>query len=152
LETPSIFLAGPTPRSPDVKSWRPEAIDILEKDFEGIVYVPETEDGRLPQYKDQIDWEHDALWSSWAVLMWVPRELETMPAFTTNIEFGYFVRSGALFYGRPEGAPKTSYMDYCYEKWNGREPKTTLEELITEILTTFKTFDFHKDRIFRETV
>ncbi len=27
----SIFLAGPTPRSTDVKSWRKEAIEILKK-------------------------------------------------------------------------------------------------------------------------
>ena len=39
---PSIFLAGPTPRSNDIKSWREEAIKILEQlEFEGIVYIPE---------------------------------------------------------------------------------------------------------------
>ena len=40
----SIFLAGPTPRSLDVETWRKEAIRILEElGFDGIVYVPELE-------------------------------------------------------------------------------------------------------------
>jgi hypothetical protein len=31
LKEPAIFLAGPTPRSLNVASWRPEAIKILEQ-------------------------------------------------------------------------------------------------------------------------
>jgi hypothetical protein len=38
----SIFLAGPTPRTPGIISWRKEACEILEElGFNGIVYVPE---------------------------------------------------------------------------------------------------------------
>lgn len=38
----SIFLAGPTLRKEIVKSWRPQAIEILEElGFDGVVYVPE---------------------------------------------------------------------------------------------------------------
>ncbi len=38
----SIFLAGPTPRNKEVKSWRGEALEILQRlGFDGVVYVPE---------------------------------------------------------------------------------------------------------------
>ena len=38
---PSIFLAGPTPRTSGVASWRPEALDLLrEVGFGGTVLVP----------------------------------------------------------------------------------------------------------------
>lgn len=38
--TKSIFLAGPTPRSKEVQSWRPEALRILKNlGYDGQVYV-----------------------------------------------------------------------------------------------------------------
>jgi len=30
IKKPSLFLAGPTPRSSNVKGWRPDALKILE--------------------------------------------------------------------------------------------------------------------------
>jgi hypothetical protein len=42
---PSLFLAGPTPRSAEVASWRPGALHILsELGFGGSVLVPERRD------------------------------------------------------------------------------------------------------------
>ena len=36
----SIFLAGPTPRSNSIKSWRKEAIDIFkELNFNGTILI-----------------------------------------------------------------------------------------------------------------
>ena len=61
----SIFLAGPTPRTSAVPSWRPGAIKILQdQGFNGTVYVPE--DGTSEtiwehEYDNQIDWEWEAL-------------------------------------------------------------------------------------------
>lgn len=132
---PSVFLAGPTPRSPEVKSWRPEAIRIMqEMEIKATIIVPESEDGIWKQsYVDQIDWELNGLDNCTKILMWVPRDMKTMPALTTNIEFGLYVKSFRLFYGRPDGAPSTSYMDYVYNKYTLREPATTLRELIEEI-------------------
>ena len=54
----SIFLAGPTPRSVDVKSWRPEALEILKKlSFNGTVYVPEWDyDAPKISYMEQVEW------------------------------------------------------------------------------------------------
>ena len=36
----SIFLAGPTPRDAETKSWRPETIKLLTG-FDGTIFVPE---------------------------------------------------------------------------------------------------------------
>ena len=42
LSQPSIFLAGPSPRSSGVPSWRPQALDLLRAlGFSGTVLVPE---------------------------------------------------------------------------------------------------------------
>lgn len=138
-EVPSIFLAGPTPRSRSVSSWRPEAVNILKNDFEwdGVAYYPEFRDCNfIPSqgYNDQIAWEHDALDSCHAILMWVPRELNDMPAFTTNVEFGLYVKLGKLYYGRPDAAPKNGYLDYCYTKFTGRTPHNDLKKLIAQTI------------------
>ena len=46
------------------------------------------------------------------IIFWVPRELEKMPAFTTNIEFGQWMNSGKVVLGYPEDAEKMRYMQY----------------------------------------
>jgi hypothetical protein len=110
----SIFLAGPTPRSDDVETWRREALKILkEKGFEGSVFVPETENWDwLGSYDGQVEWEWLALGLSSCALFWVPRDLKDMPAFTTNVEFGFMaaLRPDMVVFGAPEGAPKTRYL------------------------------------------
>lgn len=58
---------------------------------------------------------------------WMPRHLETLPGFTSNVEFGRYVGSGRVVYGRPEGAPHTRYLDWLYQKLTGNEPGRTLE-------------------------
>jgi hypothetical protein len=110
----SIFLAGPTPRDSGVKSWRPEALAILKEwGFTGYAFVPETEDwGWCGNYNRQVEWEWDALGRASRVLFWVPRDLETMPAFTTNVEFGMMAMYNheRMILGFPEGAPKNRYL------------------------------------------
>lgn len=118
LARKSIFLAGPTPRDEAVHSWRPYAIKLLrEMGFDGVVYVPEYETGEvLHNYDNQIEWEWKALDHAGAILFWVPRNLETMPAFTTNVEFGYWVRDDRAFYGRPSSAVLVRYLDSLYKR------------------------------------
>lgn len=118
LARKSIFLAGPTPRDEAVHSWRPYAIKLLrEMGFDGVVYVPEYETGEvLHNYDNQIEWEWKALDQAGAILFWVPRNLETMPAFTTNVEFGYWVRDDRAFYGRPSSAVLVRYLDSLYKR------------------------------------
>lgn len=146
----SIFLAGPTPRSDDVVSWRKEALQILEKNgFEGNVFVPETKDWNwLGNYEKQVRWEWDALGLATITLFWVPRDLETMPAYTTNVEFGFIaaLRPERFVLGFPPDAPKTRYLAtiakeierfhqaFSYD-WDdyGKEPApvaTTLEDCL----------------------
>ena len=130
----SVFLVGPTPRKETGgESWRGAMIIALEKaGYDGVVFVPETEDGTWKHaYTDQIDWEQKYLYECDLILAWVPRDLEKMPAFTTNVEFGEFVRSGKLIYGRPDDAPKTRYLDALYEEDTLRKPHGTLESLAT---------------------
>lgn len=120
----SIFLAGPTSRKGcTLLSWRVEALAILQKlGFEGKVFIPECrsgewEDEKLTDaaYDDQVAWEERHLEVVSVRLFWVPRSVE-WPAYTTNVEFGEFYdgRFGDCVYGRPDGAPKTRYLD---AKW-----------------------------------
>jgi len=135
LET-SIFLAGPTPRSTSVESWRPQAIQLLKQaGFPGTVYTPETSNNNWThEYYNQIEWEWSALQMSTVVLFWVPRELTDMPAFTTNVEFGYLASSGKVLLGSPEGAPKMKYLQALAARHN-IPIYSDLELIVTEAVT-----------------
>ena len=51
---PSLFLAGPTPRSSEVLSWRPQALEVLRGlGFPGTVLVPERRDWSAPAASSQ---------------------------------------------------------------------------------------------------
>lgn len=112
----SIFLAGPTPRSNDVISWRPKACEYLnELNFDGIVYVPELSSHEaLFNYDNQVAWEWEALEKADVIIFWVPRKKPGMLALTTNIEFGYYVRENRILYGRPEESESNVYLDRLY--------------------------------------
>ena len=130
LNHPSIFLAGPTPREKHVTSWRPDAIDALERAcFEGDVLAPEPFEGG---FDAQVAWEFYCLEGCSVVCFWVPRDLKDMPAFTTNVEFGRYSGSGKALYGRPDRAPKTRYLDWLYSTVAGKTPFSSLEELMQE--------------------
>lgn len=130
--TKSLFLAGPTPRSPEVRSWRPRALQILQGcGYDGIVFVPENRDGSQPAggYEDYADWEHKGLNAADCIIFWIPRDLKNLPGFTTNIEFGLFVKSGKIILGFPPDAEKVRYLAFAAEKfWIPRF--STLEETI----------------------
>lgn len=135
----SIFLAGPTPRDEYGVDWRPEAIEIFESlSFDGTLFVPAPfltrYNSHEENYYHQIDWEDRALQATTIVMFWVPRELKTMPAFTTNVEFGMYVESGKMVYGRPVGASKTGYLDW-HAKKNNVPICSTLENTIMTSIT-----------------
>jgi hypothetical protein len=115
----SIFLAGPTPRSSEVESWRPDALTRLGKlGFVGDVYVPEGQDWVAGgSYDAQVLWEWEALKQASVIVFWVPREITTMPAFTTNVEFGDWVKSGKVILGAPNDAPKMNYLIMLAKKY-----------------------------------
>ena len=130
----SIFLAGPTPRGDNIKSWRADACRMLEKlEFDGVVYVPEYSTGKIKgDYVDQAQWERDALSNASVIAFWIPRELPDMPAFTTNVEFGYWIHTGKILYGRPDEARKIKYLDWLYKTDTNKEPSHSLEELLID--------------------
>ncbi|MDO8622379.1 MAG: nucleoside 2-deoxyribosyltransferase domain-containing protein [bacterium] len=114
--TKSIFLAGPTPRTPDVTSWRREALMTLAMlGYDGVVFVPEDQTWATfsdAQYIEQVDWEQDAMRRSDIIVFWVPRDLTTLPGFTTNVEFGLWAQSGKVLFGGPDAeTPKNRYLE-----------------------------------------
>lgn len=116
----SIFLAGPTPRDSETKSWRPDALSILEAiGFGGKVFVPEDRNAeRHFEYDDQVHWEWAAINQATVVVFWVPRELKKMPAFVTNVEFGLLASSGKVLLGAPDGAAKMGYLKALAHRFN----------------------------------
>ena len=117
----SIFLAGPTPRSHQtIKSWRPEAIEHLQSlNFTGSVLIPESEGWVYKnEYNDQVSWEWEALNLSTVVVFWVPRDLQEMPAFTRNIEYGLMIASTKCILGYPPSTPKMTYLERLAQRYN----------------------------------
>lgn len=135
-----IFLAGPTPRSTNVKSWRPDALKLLETfKYNGTIYVPEDRgfEGCSVdmEYGEQKDWEMEGIRRCGVVMFWIPRELNNMPAYTTNIEFGKCVgldsQKAAKQYvlAYPLRTPKMKYLHDDAEK-QGQPICHTLEEAV----------------------
>ena len=145
----SIFLAGPTPRSNDVKSWRKYACEILNRNgFDGVVYVPEySTDKPKTDYVDQAEWERDALINSSVIAFWIPRNIKDMPGFTTNVEFGYYLHTGKVIYGRPNNASKIKYLDWLYKVDTNMEPFDNIEELLLFSIKKVNELDNHYTEI-----
>lgn len=139
----SIFLAGPTPRSRDVESWRPAAIEYLNSiECDCDVFVPETEDNNYnnlsqSEYESNVNWELEHLDKATVIVFWVPRDLKDMPALTTNVEFGYHLKTGRVVYGRPPESVKNRYLDYLYKQQYGKEPCETLEDTLAQAIKMF---------------
>src|SRR5262249_46041807 len=140
--TKSIFLAGPSPRKDDDPNWRPEAVEALRKaGFEGTLFLPVPRDGKWPEnYADQVDWERKHLAIADVIAIWCPRDLERLPGFTTNVEFGEWLQSGKLLYGRPDGAPSTRYLDARFQEVHQKQtppfnvPCNSLEQLAKQCI------------------
>lgn len=128
----SIFLAGPTPRGEGAITWRTEACKKLEEyGFDGVVYVPEYSTWKQKEdYVDQAMWEREALTEATVILFWIPRHLPDMPAFTTNVEFGYWLHTNKVVYGRPDNAEKIKYLDWLYELDYNEKPFNNLDDLL----------------------
>lgn len=112
-QTKSIFLAGPISREKvDFKmTWQHLAITLLSKYTDDLAIfcpMPFSNQG----YEAQIEWEEEHLEQATVILFWVPRDLVTLPAFTTNVEFGEYYKSGKMVVGFPQDAPKIRYLEY----------------------------------------
>ena len=134
----SIMLCGPTPRDLEVPSWRPEALKLLEKlGYDGHVFVPEPRDGKFTgDYVDQVEWETQALNQADVIVFWVPRDLKSMPALTTNIEWGLWADTGKCVLGTPAGADHVRYLQWMAAKMkvpNYSTLEATLQEAVEKV-------------------
>ncbi|MCC7522395.1 hypothetical protein IT407_01145 [Candidatus Uhrbacteria bacterium] len=107
---PSLFLAGPTPRHPHVRSWRPQALRTIRSYREKLaIYYPEPRgsDSWNPDGVQHIRWEREALKRADAILFWMPRQLTNMPGFRSNTEWGFWTARNPdkLVLGYPKDAP-----------------------------------------------
>ncbi len=145
---PSLFLAGPTPRDDRLPHWRAEALALLEQaNFSGTVYVPEDRGWKLRKNFDEIEqikWEQAALDAANVVVFWLCRDelLQTMPGFTTNIEFGRISRDAELtgksfVLGYPKGTRKMGYLQYSADK-AGAPVRHTLTDTLQSALRLLK--------------
>lgn len=125
----TIFLAGPTSRVENVKSWRKEALVLLEElGYDGHVFIPEPRNGIFDHdYSDQVEWEDEFLQAADIILFWVPRDMEgehsegngtPIPGLTTNDEWGFWKNSGKVVWGSPDWADSTKYQKFYADKFN----------------------------------
>lgn len=133
----TIFLAGPTPRNNNVKTWRTEAVEILKQlNYDGTIFIPEDSTGGFKNdYNDQVQWELDALNRTDIIVFWVPRDKE-MPAYTTNVEFGSWISSGKVVFGYPPEAERIRYLEYLAKSNNVKSYSTlkdTLQEAVNQV-------------------
>jgi len=142
----SIFLAGPTPRDPATPSWRPYALELLDSfGYQGVVYIPEdrfVSDYQF-EYDAQIRWEWEALSVAKTIAFWVPRELNVMPAFTTNVEFGLYASSGKCIFGAPPDAPKNNYLRALAGRYNIETVESLQELMLKAIQRPITNKDLH---------
>lgn len=134
---PSIFLAGPTPRDPKTKSWRPEFIEALkDAGFKGTIITPEPKAFiDHYDYDKQVEWEDEGLTKAEQIVFWIPRELNNMPGFTTNIEFGCWMQSGKCMLGYPLPGVKMNYLHYKANKFK-IPVYHTIDDMCAHILTS----------------
>jgi len=136
--TKSLFLAGGSPRNKEVKSWRPDALQILRDiGFDGTVFIPEGPNGEFKlDYDDQVNWEEKFLSIADVILFWLPRDLSLdtngqpkMACLTSNVEWGVWQDSGKVVFGAPKEAEKVSYLKHYAEKYNAPISDTLTDTL-----------------------
>ena len=87
---------------------------------------------------EQLSWERDCYINSNVILFWVPRKFPSMLGLTTNVEFGYWLKSKKCIYGRPDYAYRTDYLDWLYNLEYNKKPINSLEELLKQAVKMSK--------------
>lgn len=129
----SIFLAGCSPRIGQTLKWREEAISYYENfGFSETLIIPEPKSGEpWEDYISVIQWEDYYLQIADVILFWIPRSVkDEIYGFTSNIEFGKYLNSGKIVYGRPDDSDNNRYLDYWYETIYKIPPAYKLENLV----------------------
>ena len=93
-------------------------------------------------------WEREGLTKASIIVFWIPRSLPDMPAFTTNVEFGYWLHSKKIIYGRPDSAVKIKYLDWLYELDYNEKPFNNLDDLLKSAVKKVNSQEktFYKDK------
>lgn len=118
----TIFLAGPAYRGQkEEPCWRDEIIEYSRNWKNLILISPEPKGGHIDEdayYLNQMNWELKSMGQADVILFWVPRDLEKLPGFTTNVEFGFWAAKNPrkVSFGCPPGAPKTEYLRHLAVK------------------------------------
>ena len=130
-----VFLAGPIQGAPDWQSKLPE--------IENVVYLsPRRESYPVPNfdYNEQVEWETQALRSANIVLIWIPKEDESIAgrsyAQTTRFEVGENMARGKnIILGIDESFPGRRYFEYKVKKYGvlGDKVFSTLEECVKQL-------------------
>lgn len=100
----SLFLAGPTPRAPNIRTWRQDAVAEIERRWNCpgvlVVFLPEPRDGEWSYHDTQRTWE--LYWGDRCdlVLFWIPRG-PGMRSLTTDDEWIRWKDSGRAVLGTP---------------------------------------------------
>lgn len=138
IVTKSIFLAGPSPRKASDPNWRVDAFKILKDlGYTGVVYAPiwrdgpPNESGKPFDYDGQVEWETKYLNACDVIVFWVPRDMESLPGLTTNVEYGMWLNSGKIVLGYPNDAEHMRYLD-----WQARQNGVHVRETLDDTLTT----------------
>lgn len=140
----SIFLAGPTKRKGAIETpgshWRQEALSLLTQlNFQGTVFVPEFQGSQAQfDYLSQVEWEYTCLENCDVIVFWVPRKINGLPGFTTNVEFGRYIDNPRSIYGRPKDSEQTAYLDWLYKKVRKKTPFETLKDTLQQATTLCK--------------
>lgn len=147
-DDPTLFLAGPTPRTKEVLSWRLEALTILKRlGFMGTVILPEPRNGEwnMP-FEAEVEWKESHLIQARVILFWMPRDMRTMPGLTTNDLWGYWKgrEPGKLVFGAPPNVSHVRYQ-YLWAQKLGIPTAFTLENAIALALNKLSTLDVKAD-------
>lgn len=137
----SVFLAGPTNRGSGLTQWRQLAITFFQPNFDGVLIIPEFEDGRFAEHVQErfgawskpapnlpphmkvstyniIDWETYGIRNSTLVMFWMPFSLddheEPRPGYTTRGEVAGILASQPkrCVLGMPPDAFSAGYIRY----------------------------------------
>lgn len=149
----TIFLAGPSHRTFNSSTvrWRFEATRLLEQllpnqDFNVIVPEPRHNHSTTDFDKiAQIEWERKYLAIANIIVFWIPRS-DTLPGFTTNIEFGEHIHNGKTIVGFPDDAIKMDYIRYvCKGNYSSSLADTmqAAADKLSRLPKTFFTSDTH---------
>ena len=103
--------------------------DKIEKNNKAISLCgPTTRSNKIISWRK----ERECYINSNVIVFWVPRKFPSMLGLTTNVEFGYWLKSKKCIYGRPDDSYRTDYLDWLYNLEYNKKPENSLDELLRQ--------------------